>query len=398
MSPEFIKAEMDLFAQQCREVDIIITTALIPGKPAPKLITEEHIKLLKRGSVVVDLAAEAGGNCVFTVKDQLVEIDGVKIIGYTDFPSRLGGQSSALYANNITKFLTSMVKDNKFHVDLNDEVVSRAIITHKGQKLWPNPKPLPMLDAKKKEVEHKVVVEVDPYKNTLQSASAGAIGLCSLVGLGVLCPDPAFLGMVTTFSLAVIAGYQSVWSVKPALHTPLMSVTNAISGLTAAGGLLCLGGGLLPHTLAQSLAAAAVLVSSVNIAGGFVITKRMLDMFKRPTDVKEFNQFYLGSGGAMMGALYVAHMAAVPHIYAMGYLASSICCIGAICGLANMSTARLGIFTNERLGPGQRRSRGRHFHHHTRNELPRPCAHAGTFAANRRRRCGSAARREGHLH
>lgn len=346
MSPEFIKAEMDLFARQCKEVDIIVCTALIPGKPAPKLITEEHVALLKHGSVIVDLAAEAGGNCVYTKKDELVNHNGVKIIGYTDFPSRLGAQSSALYANNITKFLSSMVsKDNKITYDLEDEVVGRAVVTHQGQKLWPNPKPLPMLDAKKP-VEKNVKKEEKPqmslYDATLQNAGMAGLGLSSFIGLGVLCPDPAFLGMVTTFSLAVITGYQSVWSVKPALHTPLMSITNAISGLTAAGGLLCLGGGVLPHTIPQALAAAAVLISSVNITGGFLITKRMLDMFRRPTDPVEYNWMYAGSGAAMMTGLAASTAMGVPHIHLMGYLASSICCIGAICGLSAQPTARIG--------------------------------------------------------
>lgn len=173
------------------------------------------------------------------------------------------------------------------------------------------------------------------------------------LGLGILCPDPVFLSMVTTFSLAVITGYQSVWSVKPALHTPLMSVTNAISGLTAAGGLLCLGGGMVPHTIPQALAASAVFVSSINITGGFVITKRMLDMFKRKDDPTEYNHLYLGSGAAMMGLLSAAHFAAVPHIYTMGYLASSICCIGAICGLSSQPTARTGqILGNIGVGGG----------------------------------------------
>lgn len=176
----------------------------------------------------------------------------------------------------------------------------------------------------------------------MKNAIATAAGLSSFIGLGVLCPDPTFLGMATTFSLAVIAGYQSVWSVTPALHTPLMSVTNAISGLTAAGGLLCLGGGVFPHSIAQFLASSAVLVSSVNIAGGFIVTKRMLDMFKRKGDAPEYNYLYSGSGLAMLGALYTAHKAGVPNIYTMGYLASSVCSIGAICGLANQSTARIG--------------------------------------------------------
>lgn len=193
-----------------------------------------------------------------------------------------------------------------------------------------------MLDAKKKEVvKEKVVEVVDPFTVFAKNAVGTAIGLSSFVGLGVLCPDPAFLGMVTTFSLAVIAGYQSVWGVAHSLHTPLMSVTNAISGLTAAGGLFVIGGGLFPHSIPQLLGSIAVLISSVNIFGGFLITKRMLDMFKRPTDPPEYSYLYALSGAAMVGSLFTAHYSGVPHIATMGYLTSGVLCIGAIVGLAS---------------------------------------------------------------
>lgn len=289
MSKEFHEAEMRLFAKQCEEVDIIITTALIPGKPAPKLITKEHIALLKPGSVVVDLAAEAGGNCELTQKDKLVTTDNyVKIIGYTDLPSRMSGQSSALYANNISKFFQSMIgKTNEYEVDLKDEVVRGAIVTHNKELLWPNPNP-PMLDAAKSKpkVEHKpnVVVPENKFQTSLKSALGLSGGLLTVLGLGFACANPAILTMTSIFSLSVITGYFSVWGVAPALHTPLMSITNAISGITAVGGLLIMGGGYFPHSFPQALASLAVLISSVNIAGGFLVTKRMLDMFKRKTD------------------------------------------------------------------------------------------------------------------
>lgn len=208
---------------------------------------------MKKGSVIVDLAAEAGGNVAGSKAGEVVEINGVKIIGYTDLPSRLAGQSSALYSNNITKLLQSMTdKEGNFTIDMKDEVVKRSILTRNGEKLWPCPEPLPQLDAAKKKPEKKTEISAakkDTFSETLKNAIWSGIGLSSFIGVGVLCPDPVFLGMVTTFSLAAIAGYQSVWSVTPALHTPLMSVTNAISGLTAAGGLLCLGGGVLPGTI-----------------------------------------------------------------------------------------------------------------------------------------------------
>ena len=164
----------------------------------------------------------------------------------------------------------------------------------------------------------------------------------AVLGAGVLCPQAPFLSMATTFSLAVIAGYQSVWGVTPALHTPLMSVTNAISGVTAIGGLFMLGGGLVPHTIPQLLASLSVAISAVNICGGFVITKRMLDMFKRPTDPPEHNYLHGIPAAAMVGSMLAAGWAGVPHIHLAGYLASSLCCIAAITGLADQKTARLG--------------------------------------------------------
>jgi NAD(P) transhydrogenase len=345
MSKEFYEAEMKLFAQQCREVDIIITTALIPGKPAPKLITKEMVELMKPGSVIVDLAAENGGNCEYTVKDKIYEHKGVKIIGYTDFPSQMGGSSSSLYSNNISKFLQTLVsKDGKLNIDLNDEVTRGAIITHKKELLWPNPKP-PMLDAAPKAApkKHEKKVEVvNPFKKTLHNAISTAVGLAGLLSLGVICPDPSFLAMTGTFSLALIGGYLSVWGVTPALHTPLMSITNAISGITAVGGLLLLGGGYLPHSTAQLLAASAVLMSSVNIAGGFIVTKRMLDMFKRPGDPKEYTHLYGIPAIVFMGSVIAGHLSGASGIYQMGYLLSSLCCIGGINGLSAQKTSRVG--------------------------------------------------------
>ena len=318
---------------------------MIPGKPAPKLLLEEHVHLMKPGSVIVDLAAETGGNCVVTKPGEVNVVNGVKIVGYTDFPSRLAGQSSALYANNITKFFQQiLVKDGKTTTNLEDEIARGAVITDKGQLLWPNPNP-PNLDAgkaqKKVETKKKEVV-TDLFNETVRTASTMGAALASIVGVGMLCPDPSFMTMFSTFSLAVIAGYQSVWGVSPALHTPLMSITNAISGITAVGGLLLLGGGYLPHTIPQILAATAVLASTVNITGGFIVTKRMLDMFKRPTDPKEHNYLYSIPAVAGIGSLLAAHMAGVPNIYQMGYLFSSLLCIGGISGLSAQKTARIG--------------------------------------------------------
>ena len=337
---------MKLFAKQCEEVDIVITTALIPGKPAPKLITKQMVESMRPGSVIVDLAAETGGNCELTQKDQIVIHNGVKIIGYTDLPSRMSGQSSALYSNNISKFFQSMInKENSFDIDLKDEVVRGAIVTQNKEVLWPNPNP-PMLDAakttSKKPVKKEEVKETSLFKKSLNNAIALSSGVLGLLGLGYGCADPNILTMTTIFSLSVITGYFSVWGVTPALHTPLMSITNAISGITAVGGLLILGGGYFPHSFPQALASLAVLISSVNIAGGFLVTKRMLDMFKRKTDPEEHNYLYAIPGVISAAALLNAYWTGTISVYHMGYLAASLSCIGGITGLASQSTARVG--------------------------------------------------------
>ena len=349
MSKEFHEAEMRLFAKQCEEVDIIITTALIPGKPAPKLITAEHVALLKPGSVVIDLAAETGGNCALTQKDKLVTTDNfVKIIGYTDLASRMSGQSSALYANNISKFFQSMIDKttNEYEVNLKDEVVRGSIVTHNKELLWPNPNP-PMLDAAKSkpkvvEAAKPTVVPENNFQKSLKNALGLSGGLLGVLGLGFSCTNPAILTMTSIFSLSVITGYFSVWGVSPSLHTPLMSITNAISGITAVGGLLILGGGYLPSTFPQALASMAVLISSVNIAGGFVVTKRMLDMFKRKTDPDEHNYLYSIPAVVGLGTILGAHSMGAVSVYQMGYLAASLCCIGGITGLSSQKTARIG--------------------------------------------------------
>ena len=305
--------------------------------------------MLKPGSVVVDLAAEAGGNCELTQKDKLIITDNfVKIIGYTDLPSRMSGQSSALYANNISKFFQSMIgkTNNEFEVDLKDEVVRGAIVTHNKELLWPNPNP-PMLDANKAskpKVEHKpaVVVSENKFQTSLKNALGLSGGLLTVLGLGFACANPAILTMTSIFSLSVITGYFSVWGVAPALHTPLMSITNAISGITAVGGLLIMGGGYFPHSFPQALASLAVLISSVNIAGGFLVTKRMLDMFKRKTDPEEHNYFYGIPAALSVAAVLSAYKLGAVSVYQMGYLAASLCCIGGISGLASQATARIG--------------------------------------------------------
>ena len=346
MSKEFIEAEMELFAKQAREVDIIISTALIPGKPAPKLISREMVESMKDGSVVVDLAAEAGGNIATTVPGELSVHKGVTNIGYTDLPSRLPTQSSTLYGNNISKFLLSIGEKGHFHIDLEDEVVRGSLVLKDGEKMWPPPPPkeVPQPEQRPVPVVKAEVVEVkaDPFNTTLKQALMYTGGLGSILGLGVIAPSAAFNTMVTTFSLSGIVGYHTVWGVSPALHSPLMSVTNAISGITAVGGLLCMGGGYLPSSSPAALAAAATFISSINIFGGFLITKRMLDMFKRPEDPTEYNYLYAIPGAAFLGGYLGAHMHGFTDIQQMGYLAASLCCVGALTGLASQSTARVG--------------------------------------------------------
>ncbi|CAJ1070797.1 NAD(P) transhydrogenase%2C mitochondrial-like [Xyrichtys novacula] len=356
MSKEFIEAEMKLFAKQCQEVDIVISTALIPGRKAPILITTPMVESMKDGSVVVDLAAEAGGNIETTVPGELSVHKGVTHIGYTDLPSRLPTQSSTLYSNNITKLVRAIspgqenffldVKD-VFDYGTMDHVVRGSVVMQDGKNLFPAPQPnnVPVAAPPKpksvQELEKEKAKQVTPFKATLTSASIYTGGIATLLGLGLSAPNAAFTQMVTTFGLAGIVGYHTVWGVTPALHSPLMSVTNAISGLTAVGGLSLMGGGYTPNTTAETLALLAAFISSVNIAGGFLVTKKMLDMFKRPTDPPEHNYLYLLPGGVFVGG-YAAALQAGYNIEQMMYLGSGLCCVGALAGLSNQSTARLG--------------------------------------------------------
>ncbi|KAI0169711.1 NAD(P) transhydrogenase mitochondrial precursor [Hypoxylon sp. FL1284] len=344
MSPEFIAAEMKLFTEQAKDVDIIITTALIPGKRAPKLITKDMVNVMKPGSVVVDLAAEAGGNCEVTEAGKLVTYNDVKIIGYTDLPSRLPTQSSTLYSNNIVKFLLSMTpKDKAFGIDLHDEVVRGAIVTHNGEILPPAPRPVPPpaptpKTAAKPEAE---VAAITPFQKTSREVATVTAGMGTALALGKL-TGPVFMGNAFTFGLASLIGYRVVWGVTPALHSPLMSVTNAISGMVGIGGLFVLGGGFYPETVPQALGAASVLLAFVNVSGGFVITKRMLDMFKRPTDPPEYPWLYAIPGALFTGGYLAAASTGAAGLVQAGYMVSSILCISSLSGLASQATARMG--------------------------------------------------------
>lgn len=346
MSQEFIDAEMALFAKQAKEVDVIITTALIPGRPAPKLILREHVESMKPGSVIVDLAAENGGNVETTRPGEVYTYKDVVHVGLTDLSSRLPTQSSTLYANNISKFLLSVGQKDNFWINLEDEVVRGSIILQDGQLMWPPPKPVgpppppPQTSAAK--VEAAKAVEPDYFMDTLKDAAKYSAGLGGLVALGVASPNAAFSAMTTTLALSGIVGYHTVWGVTPALHSPLMSVTNAISGITAVGGLLLMGGGYYPTNSVEALAASAAFISFINVYGGFIVTKRMLDMFKRPTDPPEHNYLYALPAAAFLGAYGYGVAAGAAEVHQLASLASSLCCVGALAGLSSQKSSRLG--------------------------------------------------------
>jgi NAD(P) transhydrogenase subunit alpha len=278
MSEEFIAAEMALFAEQARDVDIIITTALIPGKPAPKLITADMVRSMKTGSVIVDLAAEQGGNCALTQKDRVVVENGVTIIGYTDLPSRLAAQSSQLYGTNLRHLLTDLTpaKDGNIVVDMEDEVIRGATVCRDGEITWPPP--APKLSAAPKKPAAAPPPPPEPKKPSVYGPIAAVVvGGLLLLGLGAVAPA-AFMAHFTVFVLACFVGYMVIWNVRPALHTPLMSVTNAISSIIVIGALLQISS---PNGLIMAIAAFTVLITSINIAGGFAVTRRMLEMFRK---------------------------------------------------------------------------------------------------------------------
>ena len=281
MSPEFIKAEMALFAQQAKEVDIIITTALIPGKKAPELITAEMVESMRDGSVIVDLAAEQGGNCALTEPGKVVVKHGVTLIGYTDLPSRLPTQSSQMYGTNIRHFLSELCQEKNGQIDVNmeDDVIRGATVIKEGEITWPPPAPKVQAIAKPSQpAAEKAQVFKEEKTGSWGSMLFLLVGAILLAGLGRVAPAE-FMGHFTVFVLACFVGYHVVWNVTPALHTPLMSVTNAISGIIVLGALLQLSGE--QSSIVTILASLAVLVATINITGGFLVTQRMLKMFQK---------------------------------------------------------------------------------------------------------------------
>ncbi len=282
MSKEFIEAEMALFARQAIEVDIIITTALIPGKPAPKLITAGMVETMKPGSVIVDLASEQGGNCALTVKDKVVIKHGVTLIGYTDLPSRLAAQSSQLYSTNLRHLLTELTPEKNGVIDVNmdDEVIRGATVIKEGKVTWPPPPPTisaappPQTETPANQgVEVKKSLIPDCIKPFLPLIIGGLV----LLGVGSVAPA-SFMSHFTVFVLACFIGYQVIWNVSASLHTPLMSVTNAISGIIVVGALVQISA---TGFWINFFAGLAILIASINITGGFLVTRRMLEMFRK---------------------------------------------------------------------------------------------------------------------
>jgi len=352
MSPEWHAAAEKLLADTAAESDIIITTALIPGRTAPIMIKKYMVDAMKPGSVTVDLAAEAGGNIETTEKDKVITTsNGVKCIGYTDLVSRLATTSSNLYANNQTKFLLSMgpithkVEKGNLAIDHADEAVRGMLVVEEGKLMWPAPqKPAPP-PPPVKEVKEEEVVEIDYYANYMTSSLRTTAGAATLVGFGAASPNPAFSNMMTTFALSGIIGYQVVMGVTHSLHSPLMAVTNAISGMTACGGMYVMGGGLLPHTAGQTLGLVATTISSINIFGGFLVSKKMLDVFRRPTDPPEHYQLYGIPAAALVTGYGLTKGMGYKEMDTIMGMAGSLCCIGGIGGLASQETARLGLIS-----------------------------------------------------
>nr|WP_216601120.1 Re/Si-specific NAD(P)(+) transhydrogenase subunit alpha [Ruegeria sp. HKCCA0370] len=287
-SEEFRNAQLAKFRELAPEVDIVITTALIPNRPAPKLWLEDMVKAMKPGSVIVDLAAERGGNVEGTVPDEkVVTPNGVTIIGYTDFPSRMAAQSSSLYATNIRHMMTDLTpeKDGQINHDMEDDVIRGATVTYEGEITFPPPPPKVQAIAaqKKPEVkeltpEEKKAQEIAAFKaQTKQQFTLLGVGGALMLLVGLIAPA-SFMQHFIVFVLAIFVGFQVIWNVAHSLHTPLMAITNAISSIIIVGALMQIGSGSF---LVILLAALSVFMAGINIFGGFLVTRRMLAMFQK---------------------------------------------------------------------------------------------------------------------
>jgi NAD(P) transhydrogenase subunit alpha len=296
MSEGFLKAQAEVFAKQAKDVDIIITTALIPGRPAPKLITAEMVKSMKPGSVIVDLAAEQGGNCELTVPHQVTVKHGVTIIGYSDLPSRLARQSSTLYATNLFRLTEELckAKDGVINVNMDDEVIRGTTVVKQGSITWPPP--APKLSAAPPAAAKPAAAPAPAAKKGHGHAagepmSGKALAVMFLIAavlfwfIGANAPA-AFLTNFTVFVLGCFVGYMVIWNVTPALHTPLMSVTNAISSIIVIGALIQIAPPLADvgdraNELIRWMAVVGIALTSINMFGGFAVTRRMLAMFRK---------------------------------------------------------------------------------------------------------------------
>jgi len=282
VSEAYLAAEQQLIAEHCRTSDIVITTALIPGKKAPELITAGAVVGMRRGSVIVDLAAEQGGNCALTERDKVVERYGITLVGTTDLLSRMALQASELYSGTIVNLIDEILTRNKtWKLDLQDEIQRGMVVLHEGELLWPPPRPTirpgaPHPAKPPAHAAHKPEAPPNPWP-----ARIGALlGLLFLLPVGLFAPRD-LVQHLTVFLLACVVGWHVVWNVSPALHTPLMSVTNAISGIIIIGGMLLTSSGQAGLATAAILGAVAVLLASINVAGGFLVTQRMLRMFRK---------------------------------------------------------------------------------------------------------------------
>ena len=288
-SPEIREKQLEKFRELAPDIDIVITTALIPGRDAPKLWLKDMVAAMKPGSVIVDLAAERGGNCDLTVIDEkIVTKNGVTIIGYTDFPSRMAAQASSLFSNNVRHMIADLTpdKDGQVNHDMDDDVIRGATVTYKGKITFPPPPPKIQAIAVRKPTEpvpeltpaQKLAAERAAFARTTRSQVAMlAIGGALILVVGYYAP-PAFMQHFIVFVLSVFIGFQVIWNVAHALHTPLMSITNAISGIIILGALLQIGSS---SGIVVTLAAVSVLIASINIVGGFMVTRRMLQMFQK---------------------------------------------------------------------------------------------------------------------
>ena len=286
-SPEFREKQLALFREQAPDVDIVITTALIPGRDAPKLWLSDMVDAMKRGSVVVDLAAERGGNCDATVPDEKIVTDnGVTVVGYTDFPSRMATQSSELYASNIRHMVHDLTpeKDGVVNHDMEDDVIRGATVAFEGEITFPPPPPkVQAIAAKKPAAPEKTAEELAADEaRAVKRAGRNQIGLLAIGAvlmffIGQYAPA-SFMKHFIVFVLSVFIGFQVIWNVSHALHTPLMAVTNAISGIIILGALLQISS---PSAIVTILASVSVLIATINIVGGFMVTRRMLQMFQK---------------------------------------------------------------------------------------------------------------------